>query len=576
MQFSVLRKRRSRGVVVAILAIGTLAAFLGLAPSASAAAKDQIAGTVKTETGAVASAGEIGAQVVTTLQKLENGEWVTAAAAQDETFDFGEPTTSVTYRVLVGVPGDVCGGTVSRSITLPDAAHPADSLDLRISCDYKPLDTASRVLETRPSTPGTCTPPNCIVNTPPGAQKLQGGQVRKVQVVGGSTGVPVGAFAVSGTVTGVSSTGADNYLTVWDCADQLSGVADQNQVEPDPPLASTVNLATGDTRANEFVTAPWVGNHPAGDFDKSICIYARNTTDAIIDINGYFPARAFPTNNYRTEVPLRLLDTRPNAPGVTQTNYSGANRPLPNQVIERDFAGAGVEAVVLNITGVQSDGGYLTVWDCTDQDAGQGPDPEPDPPITSAVNIEPNQVAANLVVARVNPQGHVCIFTSNYTHIVVDRIGYFPVGSNFTPAPNAVSQFGNRVLETRKSGNIPTGGTISQIGYTGDKPAAKSKVLLDLSSKLPQGAKAVVLNVTATNAAAGYLTVYPAALNDTCGTPPVASNVNLAANQTRAGSVITRVSGNRRVCIYTDNATDLIADLYGYWDQSGYTQGSLG
>jgi hypothetical protein len=74
------------------------------------------------------------------------------------------------------------------------------------------------------------------------------------------------------------------------------------------------------------------------------------------------------------------------------------------------------------------------------------------------------------------------------------------------------------------------------------------------------GARAVSLNVTATNTAGdGYLTVHP------CGARPLTSNVNYLAGQTVANAVIAPISASGDVCFYSSADTDVTADVNGWF-----------
>ncbi|MGB3444569.1 MAG: hypothetical protein WBA97_38000 [Actinophytocola sp.] len=104
-----------------------------------------------------------------------------------------------------------------------------------------------------------------------------------------------------------------------------------------------------------------------------------------------------------------------------------------------------------------------------------------------------------------------------------------------------------RVLDTRISG-IPVGPGRS--------------VTVDLSAQTPDTATSVVLNVTGvTPTASTFVTVYPAG-----EARPTASNLNLAARNTRANSVVVALSPDRRVTLYNNSGnTHLVADLSGYY-----------
>ena len=78
---------------------------------------------------------------------------------------------------------------------------------------------------------------------------------------------------------------------------------------------------------------------------------------------------------------------------------------------------------------------------------------------------------------------------------------------------------------------------------------------------VPDDAESVALNVT-TDAAleGGFVTVF------VCGSPvPNASNLNYAIGQTIANVVITRIGTDGKVCLYNFGATNLIADVTGYF-----------
>ena len=74
-------------------------------------------------------------------------------------------------------------------------------------------------------------------------------------------------------------------------------------------------------------------------------------------------------------------------------------------------------------------------------------------------------------------------------------------------------------------------------------------------------AGAVVLNVTVTDPqAAGFVTVFP------CGSAqPNASSLNYVAGATVANAVVVKVGDGGQVCLFTQSATHLIADVNGYF-----------
>jgi alpha-tubulin suppressor-like RCC1 family protein len=112
--------------------------------------------------------------------------------------------------------------------------------------------------------------------------------------------------------------------------------------------------------------------------------------------------------------------------------------------------------------------------------------------------------------------------------------------STFTPLTPV------RVLDTRSGGPVGAGGTVT----------------LDLASRVPASATAVVLNVTGvTPTASTVVTVYPAGL-----ARPTASNLNLPAGDIRANQVTVTLGTNRAVILHNlAGSIHLVADLAGYY-----------
>jgi hypothetical protein len=126
------------------------------------------------------------------------------------------------------------------------------------------------------------------------------------------------------------------------------------------------------------------------------------------------------------------------------------------------------------------------------------------------------------------------------------------------PPPKLTAIDPARLLETR-SGLSTIDGLFNAIGVRG----AGSVTELQITGRVgvPSDASAVVLNVTATNAqAAGFITVFP------CGTTrPTVSNLNTTAGGTVPNAVVTKIGTGGKVCIFTSSATDIIADINGYF-----------
>lgn len=238
---------------------------------------------------------------------------------------------------------------------------------------------------------------------------------------------------------------------------------------------------------------------------------------------------------YASSTPDRLLDTRLDGP---QRGYSGP-KPSAGQTIEVP-APDGAGAVVLNVTGLNADlPGFVSVYPCG----------EPLPTVSN-LNLTPGLITPNLVISKVGANGNVCIFTQRSADLIADLAGTFPLASAYTPLSPT------RVLDTRADG--------PQTGYSGPMPVPGQ--VIEITA--PAGAAAVVMNVTGLDATQeAFVTVYP------CGEPlPRTSNLNLTPGIITPNLTITRVGSNGKVCLFTQRAANLIADLAGTFPAgSGYT-----
>lgn len=239
--------------------------------------------------------------------------------------------------------------------------------------------------------------------------------------------------------------------------------------------------------------------------------------------------------------PTRLLDTR-SAVGISTTVPIAANSEIVLPVMSiNGVSASNITAVVLNVTATQpASAGYLSVY----------PDGTTTPQ-GSSVNFVPGETVPNQVTVPMS-NGNLRIRNNagGTVHVVVDLQGFYSgLGDGFKPlAPT-------RVLDTRANGGAPV--------------PANSYRVLDLSGRVPSGAKAVVLNVTATQPTAnGVLTVYPAG-----SSVPTASNLNFVTGQTIPNLVTVPVVNGRLVIQnVSSGTTHVLADLAG-WYGSGATDG---
>jgi Collagen triple helix repeat (20 copies) len=115
-----------------------------------------------------------------------------------------------------------------------------------------------------------------------------------------------------------------------------------------------------------------------------------------------------------------------------------------------------------------------------------------------------------------------------------------------------------RVIDTRTTSGfpVPFGPPKLVSPGTRDFPITAS------SCAIPATAAAVQLNVAVTNVeAAGYLTLFPQG-----ATRPTASSINYVAGQTLSNAATIALGEAGGVSVYCKGATDLIADVTGYFD----------
>ncbi|MGA1051540.1 MAG: hypothetical protein ACO3WU_04515, partial [Ilumatobacteraceae bacterium] len=145
----------------------------------------------------------------------------------------------------------------------------------------------------------------------------------------------------------------------------------------------------------------------------------------------------------------------------------------------------------------------------------------------------------------------ICIYTHQTTNLIADIAGYHPEGSSFVPlSPRRFldSRPGYSTVDGRSAGQgvIGAGQTLEL------SVAGRSGVAAD--------AVAVSLNIAAVDPqASGFLTVWP------CGEPrPNSSALNFQAGVTIANAITVPIGSNGKICIYTHQTTNLIADIAGY------------
>lgn len=169
--------------------------------------------------------------------------------------------------------------------------------------------------------------------------------------------------------------------------------------------------------------------------------------------------------------------------------------------------------------------------------------------------------------------GSACMYSLASVHVKATALGYFTddgpnvsmlppsldfiTGDVAPPGLRAITPV--RVLDTRRGLGRP--GTA--------KVAATHTVQLGFGSQVASTTTSVVLNVTATGPdATGFITAYPCDRQR-----PTTSNLNYTAGDTVPNLVVVKLGADRTVCLYTEAATHILADLTGTFETQGGARG---
>ncbi len=335
----------------------------------------------------------------------------------------------------------------------------------------------------------------------------------------GGCNIPTTAAAYSLNVSVVPQ-GPLGFLTIWPTGEVR-------------PIVATLNSLDGRIKADAAIV-------PAGT-NGAVSVYVTNTSNIVLDINGYFEPVSGSTLAFYPLTPCRIADTR------NSTYPQGLGPPFLPGHTERDFPilnatscniPSSAQAYSLNFSVVPHGGlGYLTVWP-----TGQTR------PVVSTLNDVPGTIIANAAIVPAGSSGKVSVYPSNDTDLIIDINGYFaPAGTgglSLYPAAPC------RVIDTRHvgSGQPFTGNLNPPVNVTGSP------------CEPPAAAKAYVFNATVVPVGAlGYLTLWPD------GDPkPLVSTLN-ALDGSITNNMAIVPSNNGKVDAYASGLTQLILDISSYF-----------
>jgi hypothetical protein len=345
------------------------------------------------------------------------------------------------------------------------------------------------------------------------------GAIQNLSIAGTAPGIPADATAVSLNIAAVSPLGA-GHLRVFPTGTPL-------------PNASVLNFAAGKNTPNHVMVKVGVGGQ--------ISIYAGNTTNVIVDINGYFISAQTDNDQYvPVTSPTRILTTV--VPGAVAGNPEASIVDVPvlgQGGIPLTANGHGVTTVAVNVGAINpTAAAHLRVF----------PKTTPGAPIPNASthNFVAGDSRMNLVIVETGT-GSIRVYNASAgpVTVTVDTVGWFqPVGLGFKPVDPV------RPIDTRGAPPIAAGDFREvQIRGFGDVPDS-----LDV--------KAVVVNVAAvTPSDTGSIDVGPSGAN------PILPSFTHPANENVANLVIVPVGADGKIRVRNNSTgtSHVIVDITGYF-----------
>lgn len=355
-------------------------------------------------------------------------------------------------------------------------------------------------------------------NGPFGGPAIASGTFRDFALPNGDCNIPASALAYSLNVTVVPAETLA-YLTIWPTGEMQ-------------PLVSTMNSLDGRIKANAAIVPAGAGG--------SVRVFATNTTQLVLDVNGYFEAPSDQTLQFYPLTPCRIADTR-KANGDLGGPFLNANQERDFPVLESSCIPQGITPVAysFNFTVVPHPSGqplgFLTVWPMGEAQ-----------PLVSTLNNLTATIVANAGIVPAGTGGAIAVFPDATTDLVIDINGYFAAPgtgglSLYTVAPC-------RVIDTRKVGNgQPINGS-----YTVNVAGS--------ACEPPSDAQAYVFNTTVVpSGALSYLTLWPDPQAQ-----PVVSTLNAVDGAITSNmAIVPNINGMTDA--FAQGTTQLILDISSYF-----------
>jgi hypothetical protein len=353
-------------------------------------------------------------------------------------------------------------------------------------------------------------------NGPFGGPAIAGGTSRDFVIPSSFCGIPSTAVGYSMNVAVVPRRTL-GFLTLWP-----SG---QSQ-----PLAAVLNSVDGRVKSNAAIV-------PAGS-NGAVSVFATDTTDVILDINGYFVAGGSPSAlAFYPLSPCRIADTRNSAGPLGAPSLAAQSARSFPILASNCGLPPSAQAYSLNFAAVPkgSSLGFLSAWPAGQQQ-----------PLVASLNDVTGTVLSNAVIVPAGIGGAVNVFATDATDLVIDINGYFaPQGpgglSLYTLTPC-------RVLDTRLPAGAPPFSSTRDVNVTASQCG------------VPLNAQAFVFNATVVPPGfLGFMTMWPQGQ-----TQPLASTLNAYDGAvTNNMAIVPTTTGS--VSVFPSSPTHLVLDIFGYF-----------
>ncbi len=359
-----------------------------------------------------------------------------------------------------------------------------------------------------------------------GGPAILGGTSRSFPISQGGCDIPTTAAAYSLNVTLVPiQHDPVGYLTIWPTGESQ-------------PTVSTMNSLDGRIKADAAIVPGGTGG--------AVSVYVTNTTNVVLDIDGYFATPSAQTLQFHPVTPCRVADTRKSTfPAGLGTPHLSAGVARDFPVLESSCIPTNVNAAAysFNLTAIPYPQlgdplGYLEVWPTGF---------EPQNPVSTLNNLTGTYVA-NAAIVPAGNGGEITAYGSNDTDLAIDVNGYFSLNGSGGLSLYATTPC--RVIDTRKVGTgQPFSGTLSPPVNVVNSPCG-----------VPATALGYVFNATVVpSGSLSYLTLWPDSENQ-----PVVSTLNAADGWITSNmAIVPNVNG--KIDAYAAGLTQLILDISGYF-----------